>query len=157
VALTTRSSLASVPALVQGAGARLNLPESVIGFGIPFAASTFKPNRLVSSPAKLLFLSWIFGVPIDAFGYAFFVGYVMLLAVTSVGIPNQHARNVTLPAYLALGIPVEGVVLIASVDMLWDFTATALNSTGYLATTTLLPRDATVVTVTGPSPEAVAS
>jgi Na+/H+-dicarboxylate symporter len=64
---------------------------------------------------------------------------------------------VTLPAYLALGIPVEGVVLIASVDMLWDFTATALNSTGYLATTTLLPRDATVVTVTGPSPEAVAS
>jgi Na+/H+-dicarboxylate symporter len=157
VALTTRSSLASVPALVQGAGARLGLPESVIGFGIPFAASTFKPNRLVSSPAKLLFLSWIFGVPIDAFGYAFFVGYVMLLAVTSVGIPNQHARNVTLPAYLALGIPAEGVVLIASVDMLWDFTATALNSTGYLATTTLLPRDATVVTVTGPSPEAVAS
>lgn len=155
VALTTRSSLASVPALVQGAKARLGLPDRLIGFGIPFAASTFKPSRLVSTPGKLLFLSWIFDVPIDVFGYAFFVGYAMLLAVTTVGIPNQHARNVMLPAYLALGIPVEGVVLIASVDVLWDFSATALNSTGYLAATALLPREAAVAHEA--SPEAVAS
>ena len=140
LALATRSSLATVPTLVEGARSRLGLSERVVGFGIPFAASTFKPNRLVSSPGKLLFLAWVYGVAIDPLGYAFFVGYVILLAATTVGVPNQHARHVTLPAYLALGIPVEGVILIAAVDMLWDFAATALNATGYLAATTLLPR-----------------
>ena len=157
VALTTRSSLASVPALVEEARSRLGFPDRVIGFGIPFAASTFKPNRLVSSPGKLLFLSWVYNIPIEPLGYAIFVGYVMLLAATTVGIPNQHARHVTLPAYLALGIPVEGVVLIASVDLIWDYTATALNTTGYLATTALLPRETGSVAAPEPSPEPVAS
>ncbi|HET6618284.1 MAG TPA: cation:dicarboxylase symporter family transporter [Gemmatimonadota bacterium] len=157
VALTTRSSLASVPALVEEAKSRLKLSDRVIGFGIPFAASTFKPNRLVSSPGKLLFLSWVYNIPIEPLGYAIFVGYVMLLAATTVGIPNQHARHVTLPAYLALGIPAEGVVLIASVDLIWDFTATALNATGYLAATTLLPRETTGSAVPEPIPEPVVS
>ncbi|HJU86339.1 MAG TPA: cation:dicarboxylase symporter family transporter [Gemmatimonadota bacterium] len=156
VALATRSSLATVPALVEGARNRLGLSERVVGFGIPFAASTFKPNRAISSPGKLLFLGWVYGVPIAPLGYLVFVGYVILLAATTVGVPNQHARHVTLPAYLALGIPVEGVVLIASVDMLWDFAATALNSTGYLASTSLLPRRA-IATGAEPAPEPVPS
>jgi len=84
--------------------------------------------------------------------YAMFVGYVILLAATTVGVPNQGSRHATLPAYLALGIPVEGVVLITSVDMLWDYAATALNSTGYLAATCLLPR-AAVATTPEPAPE----
>jgi Na+/H+-dicarboxylate symporter len=156
LALATRSSLATVPTLVEGARNRLGLSERVVGFGIPFAASTFKPNRVVSSPGKLLFLGWVYGVPIDPLGYAVFVGYVILLAVTTVGVPNQHARHVTLPAYLALGIPVEGAILIGAVDMLWDFSATALNSTGYLAATTLLPRRV-IATVAGIAPEPAAS
>jgi Na+/H+-dicarboxylate symporter len=151
VGFTTRSSLASLPALVEGAQARLRLPDRVIGFGLPFAASTFKPNRLVSSPGRLLFLSWIYGIPVDPLGYAVFVGYVMLLATATVGVPNQGSRMTTLPAYLALGMPVEGVVLLHSVDMVWDFSATVLNATGYLAATSLLPRGAASAAV----PEAI--
>jgi Na+/H+-dicarboxylate symporter len=156
VAIATRSSLATVPALVEGARNRLGLSDRVVGFGIPLAASTFKPNRVVSSPGKLFFLGWVYGIPIDPLGYLVFVGYVILLAATTVGVPNQHARHVTLPAYVALGIPVEGAILIASVDMLWDFAASALNSTGYIASTSLLPRRATA-TVAEPAPEPVAS
>jgi Na+/H+-dicarboxylate symporter len=151
VAFTTRSSLASLPALVEGARARLDLPERVTGFGLPFAASTFKPNRLISSPGKLLFLSWIYGIPVDPLGYVMFVGYVMLVATTSVGVPNQGTRMTTVPAYLALGMPVEGVVLLNSVDMLWDYAATVLNSTGYIASTTLLPREPSI----GAAPEVI--
>ena len=73
--------------------------------------------------------------------------------VVFVGVPNQGSRHATLPAYLALGIPVEAVVLITSVDMLWDYAATALNATGYLASTCLLPRriSATVEPVAEPA------
>ena len=119
----------------------------MIGFGLPFAASTFKPNRLISSPGKLLFLSWVYGIPVEPLGYAMFVGYVMLISTTTLGVPNQGSRSVTVPAYLALGMPLEGVVLMNSVDMLWDFAATVLNSTGYLASTALLPRKAATAAV----------
>lgn len=152
VGFTTRSSLASLPALVEGSRANLDIPERVIGFGLPFAASSFKPNWLISSPGKVFFLSWVYGIPVEPVGYAMFVGYVMLISTTTLGVPNQGNRNVTIPAYLALGMPLEGVVLMNSVDMLWDFAATVLNSTGYLASTALLPRKFSAVAVPAPVP-----
>jgi proton glutamate symport protein len=155
VAVSTRSSLASLPVLIEGARSRLSLPDRVMGFGLPFAASTFKPNRLVSSPGKLLFLAWIYGVTVEPLGYVLFVSYVMLLAATTIGVPNQGGRMTTVPLYLAMGIPVEGVVLIQSVDLLWDFAATVLNTTGYLAATTLLPRGREIVPRAEPAPEPI--
>ena len=100
----------------------------------------FKPSVLVSAPGRLLFLGWVLALPIDPLSYAVFVGYAMLLAATTLGVPAQGGRIPMLPAYLALGIPIEGVVLLETVDVLWDFAATVLNATGYLAATTLLPR-----------------
>lgn len=140
VGLTTRSSLAALPVLVEEATVRLRLPPRIVGFGLPFAAATFKPNRILSETGKLLFLAWLYGVSIHPIGYAGFVGFIMLLAATTVGVPNQRSGFSSLPAYLALGIPVEGLILIDSVDMLWDYAATVLNATGYLAVTTLLAR-----------------
>ncbi|HUF90014.1 MAG TPA: cation:dicarboxylase symporter family transporter [Gemmatimonadota bacterium] len=140
VGLTTRSSLAALPALVEGARSRLRLPDPVVGFGLPLAASMFKPNTLVSGPGRVLFLAWVLDLAIDPLSYVLFVGYAMLLAATTVGIPSQSGRVSLLPAYLALGIPIEAVMLLESVDVIWDFAATVLNATGYLATTTLLPR-----------------
>lgn len=141
VALATRSSLATLPALVGTAKSRLGLPDRVVGFGLPFAASTFKPSNLISSPGRLLFLSWVYAVPVDLLGYAMFVGYVMLVSTTVLGIPSQGSRLASLPAFAALGIPVEGIVLISSVEVLYDFAATVLNTTGYLGTACLLPRN----------------
>ena len=143
VALATRSSLATLPTLVGTAKTGLGLPDRVIGFGLPFAGSTFKPSNLISSPGRLLFLSWVYAIPIDPLGYAMFVGYAMLIATTVLGVPSQGTRLATLPAFVALGIPVEGIVLISSVEVLYDFAATVLNTTGYLATTSLLSRNAT--------------
>jgi Na+/H+-dicarboxylate symporter len=140
VALATRSSLATLPALVGTAKSRLGLPDRVVGFGLPFAASTFKPSNLISSPGRLLFLAWVYAIPVDPLGYAMFVGYVMLISTTVLGIPSQGSRLASLPAFAALGIPVEGIVLISSVEVLYDFAATVLNTTGYLGTACLLPR-----------------
>ena len=149
VGLTTRSSLAALPALVEGARSRLRLPDPVVGFGLPLAASMFKPNTLVSGPGRVLFLAWVLDLAIDPLGYVLFIAYAMLLAATTVGIPSQSGRVSLLPAYLALGIPIEAVMLLESVDVIWDFAATVLNATGYLAATTLLPR----VGASAPAPE----
>ena len=89
VALATRSSLATLPTLVGTAKSRLGLPDRVIGFGLPFAASTFKPSNLISSPGRPLFLSWVYAIPIDPLGYVMFVGYAMLVATTVLVFPAR--------------------------------------------------------------------
>jgi Na+/H+-dicarboxylate symporter len=52
VAFSSRSSLASLPALIEGAEGRLRLPPEIAGFVLPLAVSTFK----ISAP-----IAWITG------------------------------------------------------------------------------------------------
>ena len=56
VAVSTRSSLASAPTLLQSALTMMPLHKQTIAFSIPFAASVFKLNRTVSGMVKFLFL-----------------------------------------------------------------------------------------------------
>ena len=65
VAAGTRSSIAALPAMVEGARDELKLPASATGFVLPL------PWRRSSStddhqPAKLLFVAHVFGVPLSA-------------------------------------------------------------------------------------------
>ena len=62
VAVSSRSSLASLPALVEGGRRHLELPDSATGFVLPLCVATFKLNRTISSVVRLLFLAHILNV-----------------------------------------------------------------------------------------------
>ena len=44
------------------------------------------------------------------------------------------------PAYTAVGIPLEGIVLIEAADVIPDIFKTLLNATGYMTVSVLLSR-----------------
>src|SRR5690606_3402573 len=56
VAFTARSSLASLPAMMEGAAVRLRMPQQITGFFLPLAASTFRVSGTVGTPIGVLFL-----------------------------------------------------------------------------------------------------
>jgi Na+/H+-dicarboxylate symporter len=140
VAVSSRSSLASVPALLEGARTHLTLPPEALGFAMPFAAATFKVNRTISGPATLLFLAYWFGIELTLLQILTFVLTVMIMSFSSPGIPSGGDTFKTLPAYLAAGVPIEGVVLVKVVDVIPDVFKTLLNVTGYMTATVLLGR-----------------
>lgn len=144
VGLSTRSSLAAVPALIEGARERLRLPDRVIGFGLPFSASTFKLSRMVTFPTQLLVLAHLYGIEIGVQEFLTFMVTILLLSFAALGIPRTGTGFRSLPAFVAAGIPVEGYVLLRTVEVLPDFFATLVNATSYLTVTTLLPRGAKV-------------
>ena len=139
IAVGTRSSLVCLPALIEGARDRLQLPEAVVRLVLPLSVSMFKINKAVSGPVKLFFLAHLYGVPLDpvAIG-SFFLAYI-LLSFSSPGIPSG-GFFVTLPLYVALGIPVEGVVLLKAVDAIPDIFKTLVNVTEDLSVATLVAR-----------------
>jgi len=147
VALTTRSSIASLPALVQGGKTHLRLPQSATSFVLPLTVSLYKVNRTISSCAKLLFMAYVYSVPLSAATLTTFVATVVMLSFTSAGVPNGGAAFKTLPAYLAAGIPIEGIIIAEAVETIPDIFKTLLNVTGDMSAAAVLSRGSRVPVV----------
>src|SRR6185369_10142987 len=65
IAVSSSSSMACLPALVEGAEL-LGLTSRVTGFVLPLAVSTFSIAAPVSWTVGALFVAWFYGVPIPA-------------------------------------------------------------------------------------------
>lgn len=140
VAVGTRSSIASLPALISGAETGLGLPALATGFLLPFSVALFKLNRTASSAVKLLFLAHLLGIPLHAGQLAVFLAAEMLVSMTAVGVPGGGGQLRSAAVYLALGMPLEGLVLLEAVDDLPDVFKTLTNVTGDMSVAAILCR-----------------
>ena len=132
VAFGSSSSLAALPALIDGAERVLRLSPAIGGFVLPLAASTFKIGSSVSKVTGALFLARLYGVEIGVTQVMTLLAVSILLSISTPGVP--HSWLVVLaPMLSAVGVPPEGVGLLMAVDVVPDMVYTALNATGYLA------------------------
>jgi proton glutamate symport protein len=140
VALSTRSSIASLPALIDGATRTLKLPATATGFVLPLTVAVFKMNRPISTTAKLLFVAHVYNVPLHASTIVVFLATVILLSFTAVGVPDGGVAFTTLPAYLAAGLPIEAIVVLEATTTIPDIFKTLLNVTGDMSAAAILSR-----------------
>lgn len=140
VAISTRSSIASLPALIEGATQHLRLPATATAFVLPLTVAIFKINRTISSTAKLLFLAHVYDVPLSAQTIVVFLATVVLLSFSSVGVPDGGTAFATLPAYLAAGLPLEVVIVFEATSTIPDIFKTLLNVTGDMSAAAILSR-----------------
>ena len=142
VAASTRSSIAALPALVKGGNDLLRLPETGTGFLLPLSVALFKVNRPMSSMVKLMLVAHVYSVPLRPTTILIFLASVIIISFGTAGIPQSGPGLKTLPAYIAAGIPIEGVIVIEAVEAIPDIFKTVLNVTGDMSVTTLLTRAA---------------
>lgn len=140
VAAGTRSSLACLPALLDGARDRLGLTPGVANLTLPLSVSVFKINRTISSTLKLLAIAHMFGIDISTGQTITFIATVIILSFSAVGIPLGGGGMKTLPAYLAAGIPLEAYVLFRAVESIPDIFKTVLNVTGDMSVAVIANR-----------------
>jgi Na+/H+-dicarboxylate symporter len=139
VAIGTRSSLASLPALLTGAERWLGQPQEITTFVLPFAVSLFKAHGTITSTAKLFVVAHLYAIPLSTGQVVVFLATAMLLSFTTPGIPGGGAHRV-LPAYLAAGLPLEGVLLVSAADAIPDIFETLLNVTGDMTALCIVSR-----------------
>ncbi len=137
VAVTTRSSMAALPAMVTGAEETLKLPKPATSFALPLAVSVFRLNQAVSWVVMALFAAKLYGVDLP-------MTAVMTLAFTSVlmsfsvpGIPSA-SLFVVAPFFASVGIPPEAIGVLIALDLIPDVFKTLLNVTGQLGVTTIV-------------------
>ena len=139
IAFSSSSSIASLPALVEGAERGLEMPERISGFVLPLAVSTFKIAAPVSWSIGALFVGWFYGVPIHVGGLATIAFAAVFLSFAVPGIPRGAFIMLT-PLFLAIGLPAEGIGILIAVDAIPDLFATVLNTTGDLAAAAVVAR-----------------
>lgn len=140
VAISTRSSIASMPAQIESGRERLGFSQTTAGFVVPLMVAALKVQSALGNSTRVLFLAYIFGVALDPAQLVSFTVAVLLISLATVGVPNGGGAFRTLPAYVAIGIPVEGLVLLQAVKDLRDYMATLANTTGQFAAATILSR-----------------
>jgi Na+/H+-dicarboxylate symporter len=65
VAIGTRSSLASLPAMLVSPDEGLHMDRDVANLVLPLSVSTFKINRMLTSPFNLMFLAHVYGLTLS--------------------------------------------------------------------------------------------
>ena len=128
--------------MVQGARDHLGLPIAATGFVLPLAVSVFKLNRTISPVVKLLFLAHVFAIPLGPAQLAAFLATVIVVSFGIAGIPDS-AMYSNMPAYLAAGLPLEGVVILGAMDAFADVFKTLLNVTADMSASAILSRGST--------------
>lgn len=136
IAVSARSSLAALPALIEGAGS-LGLPRAIQGFFLPFSTSLFRLGAAVALPAGVLFIARIYGVALSPADLATVGVTSVLLSLSVPGIPGGSIL-IMAPVLLAVGLPVEGIGILLAVDTIPDMFRTTANVTGTMAAAALL-------------------
>jgi len=137
IAFSSSSSIASLPALVEGAEEGLGLTDRVNGFVLPLAVSTFHIAAPVSWSIGALFVGWFYGIDLHVTQLATVAFASIFLAFAAPGVPRGAFLMLT-PLFLAIGLPAEGIGILIAVDAIPDLFATVLNVTGDLAAAALV-------------------
>jgi proton glutamate symport protein len=156
VALTSRSSLASLPALLAGVE-KAGLDRSVAEFSLPLAVSVFKLNRGVSTLAKGLFVAYLCGLTITPGQLVVFIATYTLVSFTSAGIPGGGGPGRNSIPYLTIGLPLQAVLILEAVDPLVDIMKTVINVTSDFSAAVFMNRIFGQQTVEVAAPEQMAA
>ena len=145
IAATTRSSLASLPAMLDATRV-LGTPTATAGFVLPLAVALFRITTPPAALATVFFAAWFHGVTLD-------VGTIALLVLASVGlsggvvgVPGQATYFVTrIPMFAIAGLPIDLLGPLLALDMLPDVFRTVGNVTADVTVATLADRRAAAV------------
>jgi Na+/H+-dicarboxylate symporter len=137
VAISSRSSLAALPAMIEGARERLKLPDEATSFLLPLAASVYRVGAALGQTTGVIFIAQLYGVALSVPQLA----TVALTAVaTSFSVPGIPGGSIVImaPVLMAAGLPVEGIGILLGADTIPDMFRTTLNVTGHMAAATAI-------------------
>ena len=136
VAASTQSSLASLPAMVQGCREGLGVSASVTSLVLPLAVSVFR----LSSPGVNLAVA-LYGVEPTVLQVGTAITVAVLTSMASVSLPGQLTFYTTAtPIWLVLGLPLDLLPLLLAVENIPDIARTVVNVTGDVAVTATVGR-----------------
>ena len=140
VAISTRSSLASLPAMLA-ASRILRIREEVVDVTLPMSVALFRATGPAMNLAVLFYIAEWMGLE-PSFGHAIAAVFVaVLMSLSAVSLPGEISFVSSIaPIGIALGIPLGPLALLIAVEMVPDIIRTLGNVTMDVAVTSAVDR-----------------
>ncbi|WP_162248206.1 MULTISPECIES: dicarboxylate/amino acid:cation symporter [unclassified Sphingomonas] len=133
VALSTQSSLATLPAMIASAPA-LRVSAASAAIILPLAVSLFRAASAAANVAVAIYLAHLHAVPLTTGTILLGALVAVPISLAAVGLPAQVSFFATIgPVCLAMGVPLTLLPLLLAVETIPDIFRTLGNVTADLA------------------------
>lgn len=129
IAFTTCSSAAALPVNMKNSQEKLGVSRDVSSFVLPLGATINMDGTALYMGVCSLFIANVFGVDLTSGQMMMIVLTGTLASIGTAGVPG--AGLIMLAMVLqSVGLPLEGLALVAGIDRVLDMLRTCLNITG---------------------------
>ncbi|MDO6617905.1 MULTISPECIES: dicarboxylate/amino acid:cation symporter [unclassified Shewanella] len=139
VAFTTSSSAGTLPASMKCASENLGVNKKISSFVLPLGTTINMDGTALYQGVTALFVAQAFGVDLTWVEYITIILTATLASIGTAGVPGAGLVMLTL-VLTTVGLPLEGVAIIAGIDRILDMARTVVNVSGDLVATTMIAR-----------------
>ncbi len=128
VALSTASSMATLPVNMKTCEEDLKVSKSTTSFVLPLGATINMSGNAIYYGLVAIFFAQVYNIDLGFAGYMAIIFTATIGAIGQAGVPGPSFLVVAV--LIAAGIPIEGLPLLFALDRIFDMARTALNITG---------------------------
>ena len=139
VAFTTTSSAGTLPVSMKCAREKLGVSKGVTSFVLPLGATINMDGTALYQGVTTLFVAQAFGIDLGMPEYLTIILTATLASIGTAGVPGAGLIMLTL-VLTTVGLPVEGVALIAGIDRILDMARTTVNISGDIAASVIIAK-----------------
>lgn len=139
LAFSTSSSKATLTTLMKVAEEKLGISKKNSRFLIPLASALNMDGGAIYQGACAIFFAQMFGIDLTISQYLMLLFMCTIASIGGAGIPGGVLLFLGM-VLSSIGLPIEGVLLIASIDRILDMMTTTINVTGDACVTLLIDR-----------------
>ena len=140
VAISTQSSLASLPAMVNGVKS-MGVGERSADVVLPIAVALFRATGPCMNLAVAIYVAHLMGIELSATALGIGVAAAAITTVGAVSLPGSVSFITSIaPICIAMGIPIEPLALLLAIETFPDIVRTVGNVTMDMAVTGTVAR-----------------
>ncbi|MDF2677935.1 MAG: gltT [Bacillota bacterium] len=128
-AYTTASSSGTLPINMRCVEDNIGVSKSISSFVLPLGATVNMDGTAIYQGVCAFFIAQVYGVDLSISAQAVIILTATLASIGTAGVPGAGMIMLTL-VLESVGLPLEGIALIAGVDRILDMARTVVNITG---------------------------
>jgi Na+/H+-dicarboxylate symporter len=131
-AFSTSSSSGTLPITMKAAKEKLGIPDKIASFVLPLGATVNMDGTALYQGVCALFIAQVYGLNLSIGQMLTIVLTATLGSIGTAGVPGAGMIMLTI-VLESVGLPLEGIALIAGVDRVLDMARTCINVVGDLS------------------------
>lgn len=128
-AFSTTSSSGTLPVSIKCVKENLGVSDKIASFVLPLGATINMDGTAIYQGVCALFIAQVYGIDLTAAQYSTIILTATLASIGTAGVPGAGLIMLSL-VLQSVGLPLEGIALIAGIDRILDMARTTVNVVG---------------------------